>query len=518
MFMRLLRGRARRPGETNCEWVEMTRVAAFVQEFNGSPAGLDSWADRFPRRLRWTLVLSLIGVTLVAIAVRAPLLGTAFTAPDTGQYVSVAQQVFHGGYSSNLRPPGYATLLAVFELFGGNPVDAAVILQNLIGMALPASVLLAGWRFFSPVVGVVASFLAAASPLMIAIEQFALSDYLFSVVLFAAVVVLAESVLRMRGGRSSWRLLMAAGALFGLATLFRVNGLFGLVAIPVALLIGGRPWKPAFRASGIAMAALVVVVAPWCIHNLIRFGDPSVASEGGISLYARVISYDQVPPSADTANGRLALSVYNAADPNEREAAVGTTIGVFEALVHQVGKDRIDAASAMSDLAREAILHYPGAYLRGTLQILGRYQGLYDPRTLTGKPNVDEIATTTGYIQALDRTRRGPPGGSALTRGPWQIAQALTQFLFIFTVGGLLILVLPLLGDRRSRLAASTFLTVGVLGIVGVSLTTRFELRHGIVFAPLIWILAPAAVLLAARLLVALLRRLPWPRTRHATS
>jgi Dolichyl-phosphate-mannose-protein mannosyltransferase len=517
--MGLLRGRGGAPVKRSVSRWRSTGAAALVRQFNGEPVADGGWAERFPVNLRLTLVLALLAVTLVAVAVRAPLLGTSFRAPDSGYYLAIGEGIFHGGgYASNLRPPAYSTVLAILELFGANPADAAVVLQNLIGMVLPAFVLLVGWRFFSPLVGVIAGFLAAASPLMIAIEQFVLTDYLFSVVLFVAAVILAEAVLRMRGGESAWPLLVAAGATFGLATLFRANGIYGLVAIPAALLIGGPRWKPALRASVIAVGALVVVIAPWCIHNLIRFGDPNVASEGGLSLYARAISYGQVPPSADTASGRLALGIYNTADPNEQEAAVATTAGVFNALVEEDGQEPIEATSTMAGLAGEAILDEPGTYLRNSLQILGRYQGAYYPRTLTGKPNGDQISLATDYIRALDPTERELPDGSAMTRGLWRLAQAITQLLFILTVGGLLMLALPFLGNRRSRMAASTFLTVGILGIVGVTLTARFELRHGVVFAPLIWVLAPAAVSVAARFLFALLRSLPRPRMRHATT
>jgi 4-amino-4-deoxy-L-arabinose transferase-like glycosyltransferase len=496
-----------------------TRAAAFVREFNSEPVADGGWAECFPRNLRLALVLTLLAVTLVAVAVRAPLLGTSFTAPDSGYYLAIGEGVFHGGgYASNLRPPAYSTLLAIFELFGANPADAAVLFQNLIGIVLPAFVALIGWRFFSPLVGAIAGFLAAASPLMIAIEQFVLTDYLFGVVLFVAAVLLAEAVLKLRGGKSAWPLLVAAGAMFGLATLFRANGIYGLVAIPAALLICGPRWKPALRGSAIAMGALVVVIAPWCIHNLVRFGDPNVASEGGLSLYARAISYDQVRPSADTASGRLALGIYNTADPNEQEAVVGTTASVFNALVEEAGQDPIEATRTLAGLAVKAISDEPGTYLRDSLQILGRYQGAYYPRTLTGKPNADQIALATDYIRALDPSERELPDGSALTRGSWRLAQGVTQLLFILTIGGLLMLVLPFLGTHRGRLAGSTFLTVGILGIVGVTLTARFELRHGVVFAPLIWVLAPAAVSVAARFLFALLRSLPRPRMRHATT
>jgi len=495
-----------------------TKAAAFVREFNGTPALEGDWRERFPPRLRSTLILTLAAVTLVAIAVRVPLLGTSFRAPDSGYYLAIGEQIFHGGgYASDLRPPGYSTLLAIFGLFGANSANAAVVLQNLIGMMLPAGVLLVGWRFFNPFVGVTAGFLAAASPLMIAIEQFVLTDYLFSVALFIAVAILAEAVLRIHAGWNAWALLVAAGAMFGLATLFRANGIYGLIAIPIALLVAGPRWRPVLRASAIAVAALVVVIAPWCIHNMVRFDDPNVASEGGLSLYSRAISYDQVPPSADTASGRLALGIYNTADANKEEAVVGTTAYVYNALVEESGQDPIEAANTMGSLATGAILDRPGTYLRDSLQILGRYQGAYYPRTLTGRDGKDQISLATDYLQALDPTREELPD-SAFIQGPWRVAQAITQLLFVFSLGGVLLLVLPFLGNRRSRLAASTFLTVGLLGVVGVALTARFELRHGIVFAPLIWILAPAAVSVVAQFLLAIPRRLPRPRMRHATT
>jgi 4-amino-4-deoxy-L-arabinose transferase-like glycosyltransferase len=520
MFMGLPReGDAASVRRLASKW-RSTRAAAFVREFNGESLPGSGWQERFPRRLLLTLVISIAAVTLVAIAVRAPLLGTPFRAPDSGYYLAIGEGIFHGGgYASNLRPPAYSTLLAIFELFGADPAAAAVVLQNLIGIIFPAFVLLAGWRFFSPLVGVIAGFLAAASPLTIAIEQFVLTDYLFSVVLFVAVVVLAEAVLRLHGGtKGAWPLLAAAGALFGLATLFRANGIYGLVAIPAVLLITGPRWKPALRGSAGAAAALVVVIAPWCIHNLIRFGDPNVASEGGLSLYARAISYDQVRPSADTASGRLALGIYNTADPDKQEAIIGTTAYVFNALVEEAGQDPIEATNTMAGLAGEAILAEPGTYLRDSLQILGRYQGAYYPRTFIDEANGDQISLATEYLRALDPTRREPPDDPVLTRGPWRVAQAVTQLLFILSLGGLLLMVLPFLGNQRSRLAGTTFLIVGILGIAGVTLTARFELRHGVVFAPLIWILAPAAVSVAARFLFTLLRSLPRPRIKHATT
>jgi Dolichyl-phosphate-mannose-protein mannosyltransferase len=477
------------------------------------------WAEKHLPSHRRHLLIGMGAVTFLALLVRAPLFGQAFAAPDTAQYLDVARGVFHDGYTSNLRPPAYSTLLAVLELVGLEPVHAVVFLQNIVGVLFPGFVLAVGWRFFNSTVGIVGGFLAAASPIVIGIEQFALSDYLFSICIFIAAAILAEAAVRLREGRPGWRWAIAAGAIFGLGCLLRANGLYAVAAMPLALMLGApASWRQGLRLSAVAVGALIVVIAPWCIHNLIRFDDLSLASEGGISLYARTISYAEIPPSRDSEDGRIAYQVYNTAEPGLTEPAVGTTIGVFQALRKQQGLNGIEAAGAMSGLAKETILDAPGDYLKDTLQILERFQGVYNPGTLTAVANTDQIATTTGYIRALSGTRQGPLGASDLTRWPWQAAQTLTEILFVLTIGGLLILLLPFLGDATSRAAGTTFLILGLLGVVGVALTARFEIRHPIVFAPFVWVLAPASVVVVVRTIVGYLPARPRPRTRHAES
>jgi len=456
--------------------------------------------------------IALAAVTLIAVIVRAPLLGSAFTASDTDQYLGIARHVFPGGFIDNVRAPGYATLLALFELVGIDPVHGVVFLQNLIGIALPAFVVLVGWRYFSPVPAIVAGFLMAASPLAIGVEQLALSDYLFGVFFFVAAVLLTESAIRLRSGDNGWELLAAAGVGFGLATLVRANGLIAIVAIPLALLASTRSWRPALRPAAIVIGAMAIVLAPWCIHNLIRFGDPNVSSESGLALYARAVSWGEMPPSADSADGRLARRVYNTADPSVPHAAAGTTSGVYNALVG-TGKTPSEAYDVMGALAREAILDDPGAYAADTAESLGLSREVLDPKTFTASSS-DQISKTRGYIQALNPGARDLPGDSRLTRVPWQIAQALTKLLFVLTLGGLLILILPFAGPERSRIAGSVLLVVSGVGILAVALTARWEQRYIISLLPFIWLLSTATVAQLVSLLATGLRRLPRLRTQ----
>lgn len=490
-----------------------SRGGAFIAELNGRQEQLDGAMEGLSPRLWRGLLLCLSGVTLVAVAVRAPLLGEGYAAPDTSHYLEVAHGVLNGGFPDNVRPPAYASLLALFDAVGADPVIAVVLLQNLVGMILPAAVLLIGWRFFSPAVGIVAGLLTAASPLMIVTEQFALAEYLFGVVLLAATVLLATAVLRMRADRVSWRLLVVTGVMFGLATLLRANGLLALMAIPIVLLIGAQSWRAALRASGIAVAAMLLVLAPWCLHNLIRFGDPNVSTVGNISLYAHAINSAGVPPDPDSADGRLALSVYNTGAP---------PTAVFNALIAE-GKTRSEAAAAMGALARDAILRYPDVYLANSWSNFEQHRALFDPRTFGPNRDVDQIASTQEYFQvgALSSTGealprdRSLPGDSPFTRAPWQLAQALTRLLYLVTLGGVLALLLPFFGGLRQRLVAMTFLVVVLLGFLGSSSTAIYSQRYVIMFAPLVWVLLAATAVRIGEVAALAIRQHPRLRSQH---
>ena len=492
-----------------------TRAATFFSTFSTGGDGHSTLAGRFPPRLR-RLVICIAGVTALAILVRAPFFGNGITASDTTVFLKVAREITHGTYPSDLRPPGYSLLLAFFEGIGVDPVTGVVTLQNLIGVLLPAFVLLIGWRFFRPAVGVAAGILTAASPLMIVTEQLALADFLFGVLLLIATALLAESAIRLRMDQRPWRMLAGSGLAFGLATMFRANAELAVVAIPLSLLLASRGWRKALRPAGVAIGAMVIVILPWVLGNTIVYGEPTVATEGGISLYARVISWDEVPPSPGIADGQLALSIYNTADVSKPRPTLETTTPVYDALLNE-GKTPAQASAAMGTIAKDAILREPVRYLEGAREILGLDRKLYDPQTFTANQYLDQIIVVRNYFRSLHPELRNVPGDSAATRVPWQIAQSFTKLLYTLTLGGLLALALPFLGNERRRLTASVFLIVFLLGTLGGSLTAVFSPRYNIMFTPMVWILASATAALLLELLLAAARQRPWRRTQDAT-
>lgn len=486
-----------------------TRLGGLIVRFNQQAAGGDQAGKPLTKEGRRNLLLGAAGLTIVAIAVRAPVFGTAYVAPDTTAYLSVAESVFHGGFPDNIRPPAYSLLLAVFKELGANPVTAVVDLQNLIGIFLPAAVLLVGRRFFGTAVGLIAGFLTAASPLMLVTEQLGLAEFLFGVLLLAATALLIEACWKVRAGHATLTLLIASGAMFGIATLFRANGMLAIVAIPLVLLFSGPRWRPALKASGVAIAAMLVVLAPWSLHNLIRFGNPNVATVENISLYARVVTWDHVPPPADTPDGRLALDLYNQG---------ATPTALYAALLNE-GRTSAEATSVMGQLARKVIYEHPDPYFSNAWNELADYETLFDPKTLTADSEKDQIGAARSYFAAFPTSNdvevvpttvlaaRTLPGDSALTAVPWQIAQTLTRLLYLISIGGLLVLFLLFLGAPRQRLAAMVFVVVVLLGVLGSGFSSVFSPRYDIVFAPIVWLLLAATAVRIVEVANAALRR-----------
>jgi 4-amino-4-deoxy-L-arabinose transferase-like glycosyltransferase len=106
--------------------------------------------------------------------------------------------------------------------------------------------------------------------------------------------------------RRAW--LIASGALVGLATLARIEGVLLSIATATAWLIamGWTPWRTAGPrpgwVSGIAAAlAFLVVIAPWLLRNLATFGA-MLPSTGGHTLWIKSYN-EQFSTTADTSIG-----------------------------------------------------------------------------------------------------------------------------------------------------------------------------------------------------------------------
>jgi hypothetical protein len=153
----------------------------------------------------------------------------------------------------------------------------------ILSTALVPLTYLIGWELWhSRWVAVPAALLAVfAGPLLVMyplVESFAVFGVAGGGALYA-------SLRAMRSARpAAW--LIAAGALVGLATLARVDGLLLAVAPATAWFLRRQEGSVGIGAAIFSACAALLVMAPWLIRDMVVFGSP-LPSAGGHTLWIR---------------------------------------------------------------------------------------------------------------------------------------------------------------------------------------------------------------------------------------
>jgi 4-amino-4-deoxy-L-arabinose transferase-like glycosyltransferase len=177
------------------------------------------------------------------------------------------------------KPPLYPLLLAVQSLLGSSSFHS----HRLMGAALGAvTIVLLGLlarRLGGPRLGIVVAVLVAADPELWKWETQVLSEPLYGVLV--ALVLLTAYWVRDSPTPARGALL---GAVIGLATLTRPEGLLLLVLLSALLLWVHR--RAALKPVLAALAACVLVLAPWTIRNWSEFGRPVLLSNQSSEVVA----------------------------------------------------------------------------------------------------------------------------------------------------------------------------------------------------------------------------------------
>lgn len=265
---------------------------------------------------RWSLVATLGGITLLAVALRLWLWhwqarSGAVPPGDPEEYYRAALHILQGGYHDTgkwLRPPLYPALLALLLPLAGMDVARALLLQaGLMGAGALAFYAL-GRQLFDARVGLLSALIAA---LFVPLAAF--GSALYAEALFVTLIALALAALdrALAGGRWTWAL--AAGAALGLATLTRAVGLFLIPAAALWLFWCGRA-APSGRGGARAAALLLgaaLVIAPWTARNYAAHGRLIlVDTNGGISMWYGAVR----SPEEKDARDRELFAVPNLAD------------------------------------------------------------------------------------------------------------------------------------------------------------------------------------------------------------
>ena len=304
----------------------------------------------------------------VALLVRFPFLfGPHQVPPDSDDefFLRVAARLLDGdGDPGHFWMPGYMAFEAVVSLLPGRTADAVTIVQHLLGVGVCVGMLVVAWRWFGRVPAVVASLLAAASPMLVVHEHRLLPDFFFGVVVCAGAVALAAAV---RAETPRTRLLVLAGVLFGLAVWVKAAGVFLVAAAPLALLLVTRSPRATLRGAAVVTAALVITISPWLARNWERYGDPHLTVQGGQALFYRVFEVD-----AHTAPRRLGRRPLRPPGPgaDPRATPISTTSSCGRAS-GSAARPTTRPSDVERRLALQGVREHPGSYLVGTVREFG---------------------------------------------------------------------------------------------------------------------------------------------------
>ena len=190
-----------------------------------------------------------------------------------------------GAYPSAMSPPLLPWIVGLLYAVVGHSYFAAILLQCVIGAAVPVLLARFGAALFGGGVGRAAGWLAAVDPLLVA-----LCAYLLTETLFIALLLLALA-LTVRWARTPghW-LALYTGVAWGLANLARPTAL----VLPIALMAWA--WRPVgltrtkrerVGQMALLLAAMALTIAPWTLRNAAVFhAFVPVAARGGGALLA----------------------------------------------------------------------------------------------------------------------------------------------------------------------------------------------------------------------------------------
>jgi 4-amino-4-deoxy-L-arabinose transferase-like glycosyltransferase len=259
------------------------------------------------------------------------------------------------------RPPLFPLALAGVDAITGTGPDSQSTrwsadrgLEAVLGTIAVALIYLIALELFGATAALVAGTIAAIYPTLLLVGSSLLSESLFIPLLLGAVL----AGLKARRSARPVRLALVAGALIGLASLTRANGL--LLIVPLWFLVWVDRPRMTLRSARVPaamLAAALVALLPWTIRNVSVFHQlVPVSTEGGYTLAGQFnpqeaankqFPYIWIPPVTD-------LEQAFRAEPNGNEA---------------------DIDSKMSSLALSYMRHHPAVVLKtlfwNTLHLAG---------------------------------------------------------------------------------------------------------------------------------------------------
>jgi hypothetical protein len=226
--------------------------------------GLDGEPASLPVGFALFALALLIRLAFLALEPRSPLVADETTWVGWGIDNLASPRVDFSPLGTRMvfHPPLFPYVLGLtWAAFGS--ITAAKVVQAVAGAALAPAVAMAGAWAGGPRVGVVAGAMAALYP-----ELVWYSVHLWSEPVFMALLWWALERTLAAGARGGLGRAVAAGVLWGLASLARETALY-FVPVAALWLAARRPAAP--RSGAVLLLAAVLTVAPWTVRNWIVF-------------------------------------------------------------------------------------------------------------------------------------------------------------------------------------------------------------------------------------------------------
>jgi 4-amino-4-deoxy-L-arabinose transferase-like glycosyltransferase len=247
-----------------------------------------------PERHGKTTLTLLVLIVLLGFGLRAYRVVEPLATPgdDAHAYYALSKALYEEGSfggrdfrdASDWSPGAPLLYAASFYATGGAREGTARIVELLLGLAAIVVVFLLGKRISCRPAGLLAAFAVAVYPPFIHSTGALFSEPPAILTLPAAVLAFLWA-----GDQQRLRAWLLPGFLFGLTALIRPEYL--LVAVAFALLalieVGReRGWRPGLAGAGLLIAALLIPIVPWTVHNAIVLDRTvPISTGGGKALY-----------------------------------------------------------------------------------------------------------------------------------------------------------------------------------------------------------------------------------------
>jgi hypothetical protein len=257
-------------------------------------ATLSGWARSLPERHGKTTLILLALILLLGFGLRTYRVAEPLATPgdDARAYFALSKSLYEDGAyggsefrdASDWSPGAPLLYAASFYATGGAREGTARIVELLLGVAAILVVYLLGRRINCRPAGLIAAFGVAVYPPFIHSTGALFSEPPAIFTLPAAVLAFLWA-----SERESARAWLLPGLLFGLTALIRPEYLLvgAAFAILAALRIGReRGWQPGLAGAALFVAALLVPIVPWTIHNQVTLDRTvPISTGGGKALY-----------------------------------------------------------------------------------------------------------------------------------------------------------------------------------------------------------------------------------------